>query len=89
MIHGNIRSLAAQEAEAQGKYPLTRAIETIYKSLDCKNHKISRRKVREFLQNKCCCGWHHVAGPNGAREVEYYETSLTEDQKRELLAGGD
>jgi hypothetical protein len=89
MIHGNTHSLAAQKAEEQGEMPLTRAIDVIYKSLDCKKQNISRRRVREFLEKKCYCGWHHVAGPNGVREVDYYATVLTEDQRRELLAGGD
>ena len=66
--------------------PLTRAVETVYTSLECKKHRVSRRKVREFLIKHCYRGWHHVAGPNRVREVAYYATELTKDQKRELLA---
>jgi hypothetical protein len=84
-IHGYTHSLAACEAEERNEMPLTRAVEAVYKSLDCKREKISRRKVREFLEKTCYAGWHHVAGPNGMREVNYYTTSLTDDQKRELL----
>jgi hypothetical protein len=43
--------------------------------------------VREFLLKHCYQGWHHVAGPNGVREVPYYATRLTDEQKRELLLG--
>jgi len=86
MVHGNTHSQNAQEAERRGEMPLTRAIEIVYVSLDCKKHKISRRQVREFLQKHCERGWHHVAGPNGVREVDYYATSLTDGEKRQLLA---
>ena len=61
------------------------AIEAVYVSLECKKHKVSRRKVREFLERNCERGWHHVAGPNGVRVVAYYAAVLTEDEKRELL----
>jgi hypothetical protein len=66
--------------------PLTRAIETVYVGLDCKKHRISRHRVREFLEAHCYEGWHHVAGPNGVREVNYYATVLTGEQKQELLS---
>jgi hypothetical protein len=66
--------------------PLTRAVEAVYTALECKKHGVSRRKVGEFLEKHSCRGWHHVAGPNGVREVAYYATSLTESQKRELLS---
>jgi hypothetical protein len=64
--------------------PLTRAIDAVYASLECKKHGVSRRKVREFLEKNCGCGAHHVAGPN-VRLVGYYTTSLTAAQKRQLL----
>ncbi len=85
MVHGYTHSRNARESEAEGEMPLTRAIEAVYTSLECKKHKVSRRKVREFLEKNCGCGWHHVAGPNGVRMVSYYSTLLTTDQKRELL----
>ena len=85
MVHGNTHSLAAQEAEAGGEMPLTRAVETVYKALDCKTHNVSRRRVREFLEKYCSRGWHHVAGPGSVRNVSYYATALTNRQKRALL----
>jgi hypothetical protein len=85
MVHGNMRSRNAQEAEEHAEMPLTRAVEAVYKSLECKKHKVSQRQVREFLEQYCGRGWHHIAGPNGVREVNYYATSLTDEQKRELL----
>jgi hypothetical protein len=86
-VHGYTHSRAAREAEERGEMPLTRALEAVYFGLECKNHKVSRRRVREFLIKHCGRGWHHVAGPNGVREVPYYATSLTSSQKRELLSG--
>ncbi len=85
MVHGQTHSRAAFEAEGHGEMPLTRAVETVYVAMECKKHKVSRRKVREFLERNCERGWHHVAGPNGVRMVGYYATMLTEEQKRELL----
>lgn len=85
MIHGGTHSRAAWEAEQRGELPLTRAVEAVYKALECKKHKVSRRKVREFLLEHCHCGWHHVAGPGRAREIDYYATELTDKQKRQLL----
>jgi len=85
MVHGNTHSFGAREAEAADEMPLTRAVEAVYAELECKKHKVSRRKVREFLENNCGRGWHHVAGPNGVREVPYYATLLTDEQKRKLL----
>ena len=84
-VHGKTHSYNAIEAEEHGEMPLTRAIENIYRSLECKKHKISRRRVREFLEKNCYCGWHHIAGPNGVREVGYYSTLLTDEQKKQLL----
>jgi hypothetical protein len=86
MVHGYTHSRAARAAEEHGEMPLTRAVEVVYELLDCKTHRVSRRRVREFLEKNCGRGWHHVAGPNGVREVPYYATSLTHDQKRELLS---
>jgi len=85
MIHGYTHSRCAVGAEEYGEMPLTRAIEAVYTSLECKKHKVSRRKVHEFLQRHCGCGWHHVAGPNSARMVDYYRTFLTDDEKLQLL----
>jgi hypothetical protein len=85
MVHGYTHSRNARESEERGEMPLSRAIEAVYTSLECKKFKVSRRKVREFLEKHCSRGWHHVAGPNGVREVNYYATVLTDDQKRELL----
>lgn len=84
-IHGKTRSFNALDAEARGEMPLTRAIEAVYKSLDCKKRKISRRRVREFLEKNCYAAWHHVAGPNGVREIAYYSTNLDEDLKNKLI----
>lgn len=84
-VHGNARSQAAQEAEAAGEMPLTRAVAAVYAALECKKRRIPRRRVRKFLEANCGCGWHHVAGPNDVRRVDYYATLLTEDQKRDLL----
>jgi hypothetical protein len=85
MVHGYTHSRNAREAEERGEMPLTRAVREVYESLECKKHKVSLRKVREFLEKHCQRGWHHVAGPNGVREVRYYDTVLTEEQKRLLL----
>ena len=87
-IHGYMHSRNAREAEERGEMPMTRAVEAVYASLECKKHKVSKRKVREFLEKHCGRGWHHVAGPNEVREVEYYATSLTDEQKGELLGAG-
>lgn len=84
-VHGQMRSRNARESEAHDEMPLTRAIEAVYTSLECKKHGVSRRKVREFLETHCRCGAHHVAGPS-VRLVGYYATSLTAAQKRQLLA---
>ncbi|HZZ81772.1 MAG TPA: hypothetical protein VFE62_24940 [Gemmataceae bacterium] len=65
--------------------PITRAVEAVYIALECKKHKVSRQKVREYLETHCQRGWHHVAGPSRVREVMYYATELTDEQKRELL----
>ena len=85
MVHGKTHSFNAIEAEERGEMPITRAIEAIYKSFDCKQRKISRKKVREFLEKNCYCGWHHIAAPNGVQEVAYYSTDLDEDKKNKLL----
>jgi len=85
MVHGRTHSQNARASEARGEMPLTRAIEAVYAALGCKKHGVSRRKVREFLEKHCSRGWHHVAGPNGVREVSYYATQLTDDQKRALM----
>ncbi len=85
MVHGQTHSRNARAAEEQGEMPLTRAVEAVYASLECKQNKVSRRKVREFLERNCGRGWHHVAGQNGVRRVQYYATALTDDQKRVLL----
>jgi hypothetical protein len=85
MVHGNMRSRNAQEAEEHAEMPLTRAVEAVYKSLECKKNRVSRHKIRAFLMQYCGCGWHHVAGPHGVRMVRYYVTALTDEQKRELL----
>ena len=85
MVHGDTHSRNARAAEEQGEMPLTRAVEAVYAALECKEHKVSRRKVRDYLARNCGRGWHHVAGPNGVRRVWYYATALTDEQKRELL----
>jgi hypothetical protein len=72
MVHGQTHSRNAFEAEERGEMLLTRAIEAVYASLECKKHKVPRREVREFLERNCQRGWHHVAGPNGVRMVGYY-----------------
>jgi hypothetical protein len=89
MVHGYTHSRNARESEERGEMPLSRAIEAVYLSLECKKHKVSRRMVREFLEQHCYRGWHHVAGPNGVRQVNYYATELTDDQKRDLLGMGE
>jgi hypothetical protein len=85
MVHGHTHSRNARAAEERGEMPLTRAIEAVYMALECKQHKVSRRRVREFLEQNCGQGWHHVAGPNSVRMVGYYTTVLTDEQKGELL----
>jgi hypothetical protein len=85
MVHGYTHSRNACESEQRGEMPLTRAIEAVYVSLDCKKRRVSRRKVREFLEQYCGCGAHHVAGPTSVELVNYYATLLTDDQKRQLL----
>ncbi len=84
-VHGHTHSRNAREAEERGEMPLTRAVEAVYVALECKTHRVSRRKVREFLMKNCGRGWHHVAGPNGVRMVNYYATLLTDEQKHQLL----
>jgi hypothetical protein len=88
MVHGHTHSRGAEDAEDNGELPLTRAVEAVYMSLECKKRRVSRRQVREFLGQNCSCGWHHVAGPGGVRQVDYYATSLTDDQKVQLLSTG-
>ena len=88
MVHGYTHSRAAREAEECGEMPLSRAVEAVYLALECKQHRVSRRKVREFLMEHCGRGWHHVAGPNDVREVPYFVTVLTDKQKAELLGVG-
>jgi hypothetical protein len=83
-VHGNTHSRNAEDAEDRGEMPLTRAVEEIYVELECKKHKVSRRRVREFLEKHCYRGWHHVAGPH-VREVGYYATELSDDEKRQLM----
>ena len=85
MVHGKTHSWNALAAEERGEMPLTRAVNAVYAALDCKRHKVSRRRVRAFLEQNCRRGWHHVAGPNGLREIPYYATVLTDAEKRELL----
>jgi hypothetical protein len=85
MVHGQTHSRNAFAAEERGEMPITRAVEAVYVLLECKKHKVPRRKVRAFLERNCQRGWHHVAGPNGVRMVGYYATNLTEEQRRELL----
>jgi hypothetical protein len=41
-------------------------------------------EMKAVIEEHCRRGWHHVEGPN-VRMVDYYATSLTEEQKRELL----
>jgi hypothetical protein len=86
LVHGNTHSRAACEAETRGEMSLTRAVEDVYVKLDCKRRKISRRLLADFLEEHCSRGWHHVAGPNGVREVFYYATVWTDElmQKFEL-----
>jgi len=84
-VHGYMHSRNAGEAELRGELPITRAIEVIYKDLECKKLGIPRRVVQEFLKKNCSAGWHHVAGPNGVREISYYATALTEAQQAKLL----
>ena len=86
-VHGKTHSWNAQEAEGRGEMPITRAVEAVYTALECKKHRVSRRKVREYLEAHCYRGWHHVAGYN-VREVAYYDTKLTREQHGELLGGG-
>jgi len=86
MVHGNTHSRNAREAEERGEMPITRATNTVYESLECKKNGISRKKVREFLEKHCSRGWHHVAGRNGVREVNYYATELSDEQKSLLLS---
>ncbi len=84
-VHGRTHSRNAEGAESRGQMPISRAVEEVYRALGCKEHGIPRRIVREFLEANCRAGWHHVAGPGEVRRVDYYDTSLTEDQKKELF----
>jgi hypothetical protein len=86
-VHGNSHSLAAEEAEERGEMPITRAVKTVYLACDCKRHGVTKTRVREFLQEHCNAGWHHVAGPGRVREVAYYDTNLKDEQRTELLGG--
>ena len=65
MIHGRTHSRGAEDAEARGEMPLTRATDEVYRSLECKKHGVTRKVVCAFLQKQCRCGWHHVAAPPG------------------------
>ncbi len=87
-VHGNTHSRNAREAEGRGEMPITRAVEAVYTALECKKHRVSRREVREYLEAHCRRGWHHVAGYNDVREVAYYATDLSGEQRKELLGGG-
>ena len=84
-VHGKTHSWNAQDAESRGEMPITRAVEEVYTKFECKKHRVSRRKVREYLEANCRRGWHHVAGYNGVRDVAYYDTKLTREQHKELF----
>ena len=85
MVHGYTHSRNAEEAEERGELPITRAVKAVYEALECKKRGVSLRKVREFLEEKCQCGWHHVSGPNRVRAIGYYRTWLSDDEERQLL----
>ena len=39
-VHGHTHSRNAREAEARGEMPISRAVEAVYASLECKKHKV-------------------------------------------------
>lgn len=86
MVHGKTHSWGASEAEKREEYPITHAVEAVYRHYDCKQRGIPKRVVRQFLEEHCNRGWHHVAGKNGVREVPYYATRLTDELERQLLS---
>ena len=84
-VNGKTHSWNAIEAEQRGELPITRAVEEIYHRLNCKTLKIPRRRVREFLDAHCYAGYHHIAGYNDVRAVDYYRTKLTKEEERLLM----
>lgn len=83
-VNGRPRSRNAEIAERNGKMPITRAVDQVYRQYNCRRHRITRRAVRECLEKHWDGEWHHV-GPY-AHETDYYNTRLSVGQMRELLA---
>jgi hypothetical protein len=50
MVHGQTHSRNAFAVEERGEMPITRAVEAVYVSLECKKYKVPRREVRAFLE---------------------------------------
>lgn len=82
-VNGKARSMNAEIAERSGKLPLTRAVDTVYHSYNCRRHGITRKVVRSLLESNWDGEWHHV-GPY-AHEINYFNTHLSFGQLRELL----
>jgi hypothetical protein len=62
------RSIGAQQAEAQGRYPLTRAIRRVAAQAGC-----THREARAALLATYSGEWHHTG--NRARRTEYYDVN--------------
>ena len=82
-VNGKPRSVNAEIAEQNGRMPLTRAIDAVYRTYNCRKHRVTRRAVRQILESHWDGEWHHV-GPY-AHSCGYYETKLFRSQLRELL----
>jgi hypothetical protein len=80
--NGFSRSVSAEEAEAHGRLPLTRAVDAVYERYDCRG-RITRSLIRSFLEQNWDGEWHHV-GRYAAR-VQYYNTILSFGDLRRLM----
>jgi hypothetical protein len=76
----------AEIAEREGRMPITRAIDAVYRNYNWRRHGITRKAVRELLERHWDGEWHHV-GPY-AHEVGYFDTRLSFGQLRQLLKSG-
>jgi hypothetical protein len=74
-VNGKPRSMNAEIAEREGRMPLTRAVDAVYRNYNCRRHRITRKAVRELLESHWDGEWHHV-GPY-AHEIGYYNTRLS------------
>jgi hypothetical protein len=76
------RSVNAENAEQNGRLPLLRAIEQVYRRYGCKAHRITKKTIRRFLEANHDGEWHHVGGY--AARVDYHRTILSFGELRRL-----